>query len=92
MFKVTMPTADHCLATKQAAVDDWEKKLVVNHSALQYIIQVHDNTSTIRVGGRTIQQVTLQHLPVEVLRASLSQVLWEAMVPSIGQQSRHRTP
>jgi len=42
ILKVTMPIADHCLAIKQAAIDDWEKKLVVKHGALQDIIQAHD--------------------------------------------------
>ena len=38
-----MPIANHCLAIKQAAIDDWEKKLVAKHSALQDIMQAHDN-------------------------------------------------
>jgi len=42
LLKVTMPTADKCLAIKQSAVDDWEKKLVVKHTALRDIIQAHD--------------------------------------------------
>ena len=42
LLKVTMPTADNCLAVKQAAIDDWEKKLVAKHTALQDIIKEHD--------------------------------------------------
>ena len=42
LLKVTMPTADNCLAMKQSAVDDWEKKLVAKHTALQDIIKLHD--------------------------------------------------
>ena len=34
-LKVTMPTADNCLASKQTSLEEWENNIVKKHEALQ---------------------------------------------------------
>ena len=81
VLKVTMPTADNCLAIKQSAVDDWEKKLVVKHASLKEMIQAHDakyNPSG-RTHKTTADTVTLPIASSTVPRPSSEEVIdWPA--------------
>ena len=41
-LKVTMPTADQCLAIKQTSVEEWEKKINKKHEALKALMDQHN--------------------------------------------------
>ena len=37
-----MPTADNCLAIKQASLEEWEKKINKKHEALKTLTEQHN--------------------------------------------------
>ena len=41
-LKVTMPTAENCLAIKQTALEEWEKKVTKKHEALKALMEQHN--------------------------------------------------
>ena len=41
-LKDTMPTADNCLAIKQASLEEWEKKINKKHEALKTLTEQHN--------------------------------------------------
>ena len=41
-LKVSMPTADNCLAIKQTTLEEWEKKITKKHEALKALMEQHN--------------------------------------------------